>query len=481
MSLFSGDNEIGNILQDAVKLKSAQMGQKRKQYETWPFFVQHTLFHSEKDDFKAWRAMPFDDKMEKAEEIKQEGNKLFKEGKFSDAVDKYEEAGSLFHYCYSTDPGWRKNNRGIDDDVIILVDDKGSDADEKAQIAKLRLQCCLNLSQSKLKLDKFDEAIIAATSALEMDPENVKALYRRAEARVRPSSSTAYDHDMAIKDLNKANQIDPSNKDVEKLLKTLREDRRKQRAKDKGTFEGMFGRGEIYDEEAMKAAEALKAATNTNHRWEGVPNDNEMKELRKRIDDVSDEDPLEKRIADAELLRDLYERNDKEEEAKKLNEQIQNAKRALKEQQEKKEANRPDFSNPTPEMIAEAQQYGLDLNDPAIRAELLRIEREGPGSLDGKEEEDMPVPPPPNVEMLLPDVPEYVSIPWRKYFRHFGGTVLLLRSWDICTMLLHGFAFARRLLSSPDDDSSLYEGASGSLFARAYQMLFASGRDDAEF
>ncbi|CAK9042842.1 Peptidyl-prolyl cis-trans isomerase D [Durusdinium trenchii] len=34
MSLFSGDNEIGNILQQAVKLKTAQMNDKRKTYET---------------------------------------------------------------------------------------------------------------------------------------------------------------------------------------------------------------------------------------------------------------------------------------------------------------------------------------------------------------------------------------------------------------------------------------------------------------
>ena len=30
------------------------------------------------------------------------------------------KAASLVYYCYSTDPGWRKNNRGIDDDVIVL-------------------------------------------------------------------------------------------------------------------------------------------------------------------------------------------------------------------------------------------------------------------------------------------------------------------------------------------------------------------------
>jgi len=422
--------------------------------------------------------MPFDEKMDKAHEIKDQGNKLYKEGKFSDAVDKYEEAASLFHYCYSTDPGWRKNNRGIDDDVLVLVDDTGSDADEKNQIIKLRLQCCLNLAQSKIKLAKFDEAVIASTSALEWEPDNIKALYRRAEARVRPSSATAYDHDCAIKDLNKASQLDPEDKVVSSLLKTLREDRRQQRAKDKGTFEGMFDRGEIYDEESMAKAEAEKAASNTNHRWEGVPNDNEMKDLRKRIDDVKDDDPLEKRIADAELLRDLYERNDKEEEAKKLNEQIKSAKAALAEQQRKKAS--PDFTNPTPEMIEDAAKYGLDLNDPLVREELQRIEREGPDALEENEEGDGTPPPPPDVEMPLPEIPEYVEIPWMRYVILFGGIILVLRIWDIFMVLRRLLALMSRFVHSQDEGASFAEAPGASIFERAYQLLFAARAEDAE-
>ena len=59
--------------------------------------------------------------------------------------------------------------------------------------------------------------------------------------------------------------------------------------KDKGTFEGMFGRGEIYDKESMDRLEAEKASSNTNHRWEGLPNEKEMSDLRERIDNVTDE------------------------------------------------------------------------------------------------------------------------------------------------------------------------------------------------
>jgi tetratricopeptide (TPR) repeat protein len=471
-------------LQDAVKLKSAQMGQKRKQYETWPFFVQHTLFHSEKDEFKAWRLMPFDEKIEVSERLKEEGNTLYKEKKYSDAVDKYEEAPSLFHYCYSNDPGWRKNNRGIDDDVLVLVDETGADEDEAAQIKKLRLSCCLNIAQCKLKLAKFDEAVKACDTALELDPENIKALYRRAEARVRPSGATAYDHDCAIKDLNKASEIDPDDKNVTSLLKTLREERKKQRTKDKGTFEGMFSRGEIYDKESMEEAEAKKLLSNTTHRWEGLPNDKEMNDLKQRIEDVADDDPLEKRIADAELLRDLYERNDKQEEAQKLNDQIQAAKKAVKEQQEQR-TSRLDFSNPTPEMIADAEKYGLDLTDPLVQAELRRIENEDPEALAQELDEDIPPPAPAAAEIPLPEAPEYVPVPWMRYVLLFGGFILLLRSYDVYFLVLKLIAVLSRLLSAPDlgDDPGAQASADTgpSAFARAYQLLFAPSNEESEF
>lgn len=371
--LFGGDNEFGNILQEAVKIKGAQMNQKRKQYEVWPYFVQHTLFHGEKDDFKAWRRLPYDQKMEQAQKLKKTGNDLFSERNFTDAVDRYEEAGGLFYYCYSSDPEWRKNNRGIDDDVLHLVDDlkEGSEelsASEQAEIKKLRLTCCLNLGACKIKLSKWEEAIKACDMALELEPDNVKALYRRAEARVKPGKATAYDTDLAIKDLALANKNDPNDKTVKTMLVKLREERAGQREKDKKTFTGMFDRGEIYDGKSQSSSST------------GAP-DETLAEVQDRVDNMKDDDSLEKRIQDAEMLRDLYMRNGKEDEAKKLNEQIQQGKKALKNQK----AGRTglDFKNPTGDMIKDAEKYGIDLKDPLVQQELERLEAERAGK-DGK-------------------------------------------------------------------------------------------------
>lgn len=109
--------------------------------------------------------------------------------------------------------------------------------------------------------------IRACDDALEADPSNVKAYYRcssyanlmlwpvtqsslsrRAQALITPASSGALEFDRAISDLQKAYDIDSSNRDVRKLLRQLKEQRSRQRKLDKETFSGMFDRGEIYDQ-----------------------------------------------------------------------------------------------------------------------------------------------------------------------------------------------------------------------------------------
>lgn len=479
MSIFNSDNEIGNILREAVKLKSAQVGCKRKTYETWPYFVQHTLFHGEKTDYLAWRALPFTEKMERSVKIKDEGNELYKQKNYADAVDKYEEAPSLFYYCYSTDPGWRKNNRGIDDDVLVLVDDQGSSDEDKAAVEKLRLTCCLNLSACKTKLGKFDESIVACNTAIELDENNVKALYRRAEALVKPTKSSAYDVDCAIKDLTKANQLDPEDKTIKTLLEHLKGERKTQTTKDKKTFAGMFERGTIYKKELEEAALALPKTKG---------GESELADLKKRIDNISDDDPIEKRIEDAELLRDLYMRNGKEDEARKLNEQIKEAKNALKEHREKQPE--IDFSSPTPDMIKDAASYGLDLTDPMIQAELMRLEqcKGGQEGSDGTP----PPPPPPAVPDFPPmETPEDLAnapqtdIPWKRYILLFGVPVAILRMWNFGLIARVGQlywgvkAWRANFGASGDLEEVDWEVSSRtSMFARVYRYMSGAVDED---
>lgn len=230
----------------------------------------------------------------------------------------------------------------------------------------------------------------------------MKALYRRAESRIRPVKSTAYDHDLAIKELAQENRPDPSNQTVEHLLVRLRSERSVQREKDVKTFTGMFDRGQIYD----KVLQEAKAAAASSKGGSLISSGATYDDLEKRIEQISDEDPLEKRIQDAELLRDLYVRNGKEDEARKLNDQIKEAKKAVKVVEQPK----IDWANPPAELIEDAKKKGLDLTDPVVVQELKRLEREGFDKLDempGEEEE----------QEEEEDSDEVV--PWRRYFIFF--------------------------------------------------------------
>jgi tetratricopeptide (TPR) repeat protein len=494
MGMFGGDNELGNMLQEAVKLKSAQMGQKRRTYETWPFYVQHTIFHGEKENFAAWRQLPFDEKMVHSDEMKEEGNKLFQAKDWSGAIDKYEEAATLVHYCYSSDPGWRKNNRGIDDDVITLVDDQGSTDEDAKQQIKLRLTCALNIAACKLHLQKYDEVIAACTAALELDKNSVKALYRRAEARIRPNSSTAYDHDCAIKDLAQAAKIEPKNATVTRLLDRLRAERKEQRLKDSETFEGLFDRGEVYDGQGDNAGTASGRPQSTDGNVINSAGDFDMPSIQTRIEAMTDDDPIEKRCADAELLRDLYMRNGKEEEAKELNEKIKQAKLAMKRKEEEKNEPPPsvDWERPTPEMIADAKKYDLDLEDPAVKAELKRMEAEG---LMGKSQEELTASmnasaaKSAQAELQPPTGENEIPVPWARYLRlllcMFTGFKLMDSGLlgKIAAPLYARF-FGRTVRAvmgrhTPVEESEV-DDERGSLFASAYRQIVTFFGSDEE-
>lgn len=135
-------------MQQAVKIKGAQMKDMRKKFDEYPTFYQNSMFH--KDDVTcvrfephpwhddahvgkeqnthafiqragiprtdrhdpntvpttpACRTLPFADRMDGAMKLKDKGNAFFKEGKLVDAQFKYEEAAGIFRYCLNKGGG----------------------------------------------------------------------------------------------------------------------------------------------------------------------------------------------------------------------------------------------------------------------------------------------------------------------------------------------------------------------------------------
>ncbi|XP_044505306.1 70 kDa peptidyl-prolyl isomerase-like [Mangifera indica] len=143
-----------------------------------------------------WK-MESKEKIEACERKKHDGNLLFRAGKFWRASKKYEKAAKIVEFDHSfTD-------------------------DEKHTANDLRLSCYLNNAACKLKLEEYSEASRLCTKVIELDPSNVKALFRRSQAYMKTSEL-----EKAEADLKRALAIDPNNKDVKLGHKELKEKQR---------------------------------------------------------------------------------------------------------------------------------------------------------------------------------------------------------------------------------------------------------------
>ncbi|KAJ6747659.1 PEPTIDYLPROLYL ISOMERASE [Salix koriyanagi] len=138
------------------------------------------------------------EKFEASERKKLDGNVLFKAGKFWRASKKYDKATEYIEFDHS-----------FTDDEMCLA-------------KSLRLSCHLNNAACKLKSGEYLEASRLCTKVLDLDPLNVKALFRRSQAYLKTSEL-----EKAEADIKKALAIDPNNREVKLEYMELKEKQRK--------------------------------------------------------------------------------------------------------------------------------------------------------------------------------------------------------------------------------------------------------------
>ncbi|KAK7261935.1 hypothetical protein RIF29_28259 [Crotalaria pallida] len=119
-----------------------------------------------------------------ANEAKVEGNKLFVDGKFEEALFQYELALQV--------------------------------ASDIPSSVEIRSVCHANRAVCFMKLGKYENTIKECTKALELNPVYLKALVRRAEAHEK------LEHfEEAIADMKKTLDIDPSHDQARKTIRQL--------------------------------------------------------------------------------------------------------------------------------------------------------------------------------------------------------------------------------------------------------------------
>mmetsp|Transcript_79489 Transcript_79489/g.92928 ORF Transcript_79489/g.92928 Transcript_79489/m.92928 type:complete len:297 (+) Transcript_79489:41-931(+) len=140
---------------------------------------------------------------------KSKGTEKFKVNDYTQASKHYTKA--LMAFKYATEE----------------IAEEGQEGLEKA-VKEIQIPCHLNLALCFLKLNEYDMAKIHANHVLDIDPDNVKALYRKALVNYH----TGYLTD-AKNDLKLANELDPTNQEVITLMHMVRDKRKAENEREK--------------------------------------------------------------------------------------------------------------------------------------------------------------------------------------------------------------------------------------------------------
>eukprot|EP01054_Gregarina_sp_Poly1_P000458 Gregarina_sp_Poly_1__457@NODE_110_length_13975_cov_113_221887_g97_i0_p6_GENE_NODE_110_length_13975_cov_113_221887_g97_i0NODE_110_length_13975_cov_113_221887_g97_i0_p6_ORF_typecomplete_len290_score55_93FKBP_C/PF00254_28/2_7e32FKBP_C/PF00254_28/6_2e03TPR_19/PF14559_6/0_21TPR_19/PF14559_6/4_4e05TPR_16/PF13432_6/0_071TPR_16/PF13432_6/0_00061TPR_9/PF13371_6/1_7e06TPR_2/PF07719_17/0_12TPR_2/PF07719_17/8_3e02TPR_2/PF07719_17/0_014TPR_11/PF13414_6/0_011TPR_11/PF13414_6/1_1e02TPR_11/PF13414_6/54TPR_11/PF len=157
--------------------------------------------------------MSSEERLQAASESKEEGNKLFKEGKHQEAAKLYTEAKGFLEGCED----WNET---------------------QATAAKpLKLSVHLNLSNAYLKTESWLQCVLEATAALQLDAGHVKALFRRGVAR-----TALGEYDTARIDLVAAAKADPQNAEIRRALQKCKGLMEEYEQHSSQTYARMFGK-----------------------------------------------------------------------------------------------------------------------------------------------------------------------------------------------------------------------------------------------
>uniref|UniRef100_A0A8C9W2U7 Peptidyl-prolyl cis-trans isomerase D n=1 Tax=Scleropages formosus TaxID=113540 RepID=A0A8C9W2U7_SCLFO len=103
------------------------------------------------------------------------------------------------------------------------------------KLEPVALSCILNIAACKLKLQLWQDAIDSCTQALDLNPSNTKALYRRAQAW-----QGMKEYDQAMADLKKAQEISPADKAIGNEMLKVKQKVKEEKEREKKTYAKMF-------------------------------------------------------------------------------------------------------------------------------------------------------------------------------------------------------------------------------------------------
>merc|ERR1712007_62718 len=179
-----------------------------------------TLRLIEFEKAKEHYSMNDEEKVGFAASRKEMGSTLFKRGRIALALERYKKVAEMFSYI-----------------------DSMKDETMKTKAKDLKRLCELNKAACFLKLKEYAEAKKACDIVLKDEPNNVKAIFRKAQAYYEMK-----DIQDCIRDLKHLIEIDAQNKEARTLMKKALVAQKEDDKKSKGLFTNMckaLGKGPI--------------------------------------------------------------------------------------------------------------------------------------------------------------------------------------------------------------------------------------------
>ncbi|XP_053610021.1 aryl-hydrocarbon-interacting protein-like 1 [Plodia interpunctella] len=150
--------------------------------------------------------------------LKEKGNKLYGEKKYNEAEDAYSQAIAMLEQ--------------------LMVRERKTD-DEWVNLNKIKIPILLNYAQCKLIKGDFYPVIEHCSTVLQYDPDNEKALFRRAKAHIG-----AWNPDQAEEDFKHLKTLNPAMKaSVDKELDNIRKLKAEKAEKDRDALIKLFMKG----------------------------------------------------------------------------------------------------------------------------------------------------------------------------------------------------------------------------------------------
>ena len=141
------------------------------------------------------------------------------------------------------------------------VDWKGTTPEENEFATLHKVDALLNIAACNLKSECYPDSLSASEEVLQLEPDNIKALQRRAKATYLPVNSSVEDLKKAIIDLKRVKHLKKghSTRRIDKMIDDLNKKVQVNRKRERDTYSKMFF-------PSMKAVSKVNSAEDKNQK-----------------------------------------------------------------------------------------------------------------------------------------------------------------------------------------------------------------------